>query len=80
MRTIIDIPEQDIKALDAIKADEGVSRNELVKRGVAMLLKTYQKTEVDAFGLWSKEWSKEGLTQNQAQDGRDYQLALREEW
>jgi hypothetical protein len=78
MRTIIDIPEQDIKALDAIKADEGVSRNELVKRGVAMLLKTYQKTEVDAFGLWYKEQSKG--QPNQAQDGLDYQLAMREEW
>jgi hypothetical protein len=78
MRTIIDIPEQDIEALDSIKADEGVSRNELVKRGVAMLLKTYQKTEVEAFGLWSKD----NLTdaQVQAQDGLDYQLALREEW
>ena len=78
MRTIIDIPEQDIEALDAIKADEGVSRNELVKRGVAMLLKTYQKSEVDAFGLWSKGHSNQ--VQAQVQDGLDYQLALREEW
>ncbi len=72
MRTIIDLPEQTVAQLDDIKSSEGVSRNELVKRAVTMLLKTYDKPEVNAFGLWGKE--------AQQQDGLTYQQNIRDEW
>lgn len=72
MRTILDIPEQDIRRLDTIKAEEGVSRNVLVKRAITAMLKTYDKPEVDAFGLWS--------VAEKPIDGLDYQIKSREEW
>jgi hypothetical protein len=75
MRTIIDIPQQDIQQLDEIKAAEGVSRNELVKRGVAMLLASYAKPQVDGFGLWCKT----DIDVEQC-DGLIYQQNIRDEW
>jgi hypothetical protein len=72
MRIIIDIPEQEIQQLDQITVEEDVPRNELIKRGISMLLKTYTKPEIDGFGLWHNE--------GESVDGLAYQQNIRDEW
>jgi len=70
MRTIVDIPEQNIQALDAICGREHISRAEAVRRAVADYL-TRNKSEGDAaFGIWK----------GRGQDGLTYEDALRDEW
>lgn len=78
MRTIVDIPESQLAPLDAIASKEKVSRAELVRRAVAMLLEsmtkeTPQKSSCDdAFGLWK---DREDII-----DGVEYQRKIRAEW
>jgi metal-responsive CopG/Arc/MetJ family transcriptional regulator len=71
MRTIVELPEQQIAALKAMSEREGLSRAELMRRAVAEYLARHQGQEDEAaFGLW-KEHGKEGLL---------YQQQLRREW
>jgi len=44
MRTIVDLPEDQIKALDSIGKREDLSRTELVRRAVAAYLDGAQET------------------------------------
>lgn len=70
MRTLIDLPEDDIRALAEIGRAEGASRAALIRRAVAAWLAAHgPKSGDDAFGLWSGE-----------EDGLTYQQRLREEW
>ena len=48
MRTIVDLPEEQIQVLDAIVKDEGVSRAELVRRAVDLYLSEEKKKRSDA--------------------------------
>jgi metal-responsive CopG/Arc/MetJ family transcriptional regulator len=71
MRTLIDIPDDDLKALDQLGERGGVSRAKLVRQAISdYLAKTY-KAQIDtAFGLW----------RDRAEDGVDYQRRVRSEW
>ena len=73
MRTIIDLPEEQLLALDAWRQVHGVSRAEAVRRAVAGLLEeaaqrpaAIQRTA----GLWG----------DRAEDGLAMQRRLRDEW
>lgn len=71
MRTIVDIPEQALRALDHLCKRERISRAEAIRRAVNSLLK--QQTppaEQQAFGLWKDR----NIT------GTDYEDRLRDEW
>lgn len=71
MRTLVDIGDQEIQALDELAAEENVSRAALIRRAIDDLLqKQARKTVSDAFGLWGSE----------AKDGLDVQEELRQEW
>lgn len=71
MRTIVELPEQQIEALKAMSEQEGLSRAELVRRAVAEYLARHQaQPGTSAFGIW-KERNKDGLR---------YQDELRQEW
>lgn len=70
MRTIVDIPDQNIKALDAVCGRENISRAEAVRRAVSDYLARHKSGEDAAFGLWKGR----GI------DGLDYQDAMRDEW
>lgn len=73
MRTIIELPEEQLVALDAWRRARGISRAEAVRRAVAHLLEgeAEARTAVDAaFGLWRGR----GL------DGLEEQERLRAEW
>lgn len=73
MRTIIDLPENQILALDAWRLARGLSRAEAVRRAVARLLgdqAEHQTAAEAAFGLW----------QGRGVDGLAEQEQLRSEW
>jgi len=71
MRTIIDIPEQDIKALDVMCGREHISRAEAIRRAVSAYLRRHGPEQHDAaFGIWK----------GRKQGGLSYQEAMRSEW
>jgi len=71
MRTIVDIPKQQIEALKTLSEQEGLSRAELMRRAVAEYLSRHQGEAGEAaFGLW----------RDHPRDGVSYQDELREEW
>lgn len=71
MRTIIEIPEQQLERMKPVLQQEGISRAELIRRAVNEYLKQYQQIEdTSAFGIWA----------DRSKDGLEYQEALRSEW
>ena len=73
MRTIIDLPDDQLAALDAWRVAHGVSRAEAVRRAVAKLLddKPARHAAIDAaFGLW----------RGRVTNGLEEQERLRGEW
>ena len=70
MRTIVDIPNEQIHALSKLVEQENVSRAELIRRALHDYLQRYQVPDDDAFGAWK----------NKQQDGLNYQQKLRDEW
>lgn len=72
MRTIVDIPEKQLAFLDALCAQEAISRAEAVRRAVDLLLAQQPKCEThDAFGMWK---DREDMKND------DFLRQLREEW
>ena len=80
MRTIVDLPEDKIKALDAIAARDDVSRAELMRQAVSLYLaeekKKKSKSSIDKYAGFLKDEPKafDGL------DGLAYQNKIRGEW
>ena len=71
MRTIVDLPDDDVKRLAALGKRGRVSRAELVRRAVREYLSRHAPPETDeAFGLWK----------DRGEDGLAYQRRLRDEW
>jgi hypothetical protein len=71
MRTIVELPDDQVTALDTWCVREGVSRAEGVRRAVGeYLLRDRAATTAAAFGLW----------RGRKLDGLSYQKTLRAEW
>ena len=71
MRTIIDLPEAHIEALDALCRRDGISRAEAIRRAVAAHLEGERRPEPGAaFGLWKRR----------PVDALAYERRLRREW
>jgi hypothetical protein len=71
MRTIIDLPADQLEALDSLCAREGISRAEGVRRAVAEHVRQHQSDRAgQAFGIWRAR----------AVDGLAYEQRLRREW
>jgi metal-responsive CopG/Arc/MetJ family transcriptional regulator len=71
MRTLIDIPDEDLKLLNQVSKKLSISRAEFVRRSVAASLAPHrQKMNHAAFGAWS------GFPE----DGLAYQERMRAEW
>lgn len=70
MRTLVDIPEKQIKELAAICQAENVSRAEIIREAIACYLAHKKARMSDAFGLW-KDCKVDGLA---------YQEQARSEW
>lgn len=70
LRTLVDIPESHLEALDKLASERKVSRASLIRDAVGDLLKN-EKSDIarDAFGLWGGEV-----------DGLAFERKLRQEW
>ena len=73
MRTLVDIPDDDICWLDHKAAQEGKSRAALVRDAVAQFRANESRKGIERyFGLWK--------TRDDIGDGLEYQRRLRGEW
>lgn len=71
MRTIVDLPDDQVQALADLCEREGISRSEAIRRAVRMLLASNWEADLAAaFGAW-REKDIEGV---------QYQRAIRTEW
>jgi len=70
MRTIIDLPQSQVTALDSLCQEKGISRAEAVRRAVDAMLSSQQISSQQAsFGAWTKPKNSRALVDD-----------LREEW
>jgi hypothetical protein len=77
MRTIIDLPEEQVQALAELCARENISRAEAIRRAVEEFLRAERQDEVEfrralqaTFGIWK----------NRGIDTDAYLSELRKEW
>jgi predicted DNA-binding protein len=71
MRTIIDLPDEQISGLANLCKQNNSSRAELIRRAVAEYLLQHRPEQDDyAFGIWKQRMV----------NGLDYQNRLRKEW
>lgn len=70
MRTLIDIPDKQIRDLTDICRVEKISRAELIRQAISAYLEKKKPSEVEAFGLWKER----------KVDGLEYQEQVRSEW
>ena len=79
MRTIIDIPEEQLKSLDMLCEIEDISRAEVIRQAVGKLLAEKRASALDrdailerTFGMWKDR--------DDIGDAVEYQRKLRAEW
>ena len=71
MRTLVDLGDTQIEALDALSKKEKRSRAALIRQAIDEYLRQHRdEQEADAFGLWG----------HRKTDGLAYQRKLRSEW
>ncbi len=72
MRTIIDLPQDQLDALDELSRRDAISRAEAVRRAVTAYVIQRRPPErvAEGFGLWK----------GRTGDGRAYEDRLRREW
>lgn len=79
MRTIIDIPSEQLQHLDQWASICKISRAEAVRRAVGELLDRVAPTQESGFGLWVQD-KPPGYQLPAERDGLAIQRSLREEW
>ena len=72
MRTIIDLPDRQLEALERISKRRKLSRAELIRQAVDRYLAEHAPELGAAFGLWRRTGLRE--------DGLAYQRRVRREW
>lgn len=71
MRTLIDIPDEDIEVIGSVTAKLGISRAEFVRRALTASLAPYRDADqAEAFGI----------LKGKLPDGVAYQEKIRGEW
>lgn len=72
MRTIVDIPDDQVLILSEIGKQEGSSRAEIIRQAIASYIQNHKHSVSidDAFGLWK----------DRKINGLEYQKDLRSEW
>ena len=71
MRTIIELPAEQVEELEAVCRRDGISRAEAIRRAIADHLRHRPRAGADpAFGAWRAR----------RMDGLKYQERLRREW
>jgi len=51
-RTIVDIPDPQLREIDRVRRALRISRAEAVRRGLAAFLAQHQAVEANGYGLW----------------------------
>ncbi|MDA1043874.1 MAG: ribbon-helix-helix domain-containing protein [Verrucomicrobia bacterium] len=70
-RTIVDIPKQQIEALDRLRSKQHVTRASLIREAIAAYLTTHDAGLAEAaFGVW----------RDKPRDALAYEHELRSEW
>lgn len=72
MRTLVDIPDEQIDDLAIICEAKKVSRAELIRQAISFYIGTNKLVPADAFGLWKEKQPR--------MDGLAYQEQARAEW
>ncbi len=81
MRTLVDIPEKQLKDLSTICAARKLSRAEAVRQAIDGFIQQYRPTRDSAFGLWrDRKIALPGDDEPLPKDGLVYQERLRSEW
>ena len=81
MRTLIDVPDQQLKELGVICASKQLSRAEAVRQAIAAFIVQNRSSREDAFGLWKDQVVYlPGEEKPVPEDGLAYQEKLRSEW
>ncbi len=75
MRTLVDIPDEDLAVINKVIKAQSISRAEFIRRAIAQSLTAHRKTQIEkareaAFGLLA----------GRSVDGVDYQERIRREW
>lgn len=70
MRTLVDIPDNELDRLNAIGEGENRSRASVIREAIAVYLAQHQPAIDAAYGLWGKR----------EHDGLAYQKKARAEW
>lgn len=73
MRTLVDIPDHDIKILNQLSKKKKISRAEIIRQALTSYITNHSKAKelyIKAFGIW-KEKKLNSL---------EYQRKFREEW
>jgi hypothetical protein len=71
MRTLVDIPEPDLRAVAEMAEQQGVSRAAIIREAVSAYLAAHPRASAaEAFGLWG----------TRGPDGVSLQRHLRDEW
>jgi hypothetical protein len=70
MRTLVDLPEEELEQLNLLSKARRVSRAALIRQAVAGYLEQNKTGLESSFGLWKKK----------SVDGVKYQERLRGEW
>jgi predicted transcriptional regulator len=71
MRTVIDLPDEQIEPLKTLASSLNISRTELIQRAVADYLRRFETpTDETAFGIWKQR----------GEDGLAYQERMHSEW
>jgi plasmid stability protein len=73
MRTLVDIPDEDVAKLDVLAKRRGKSRAAEIREAITNYLALSEKVGIEKyFGLWERHGSKV--------DGLEYERELRDEW
>lgn len=71
MRTLVDIPDEDLRALDELGEQRKTSRAGVIRQAIREHIAANRKGSLDdAFGLW----------RGKCEDGVEFQRRLRSEW
>jgi metal-responsive CopG/Arc/MetJ family transcriptional regulator len=73
MRTIVDIPDTQIKILDQLSKNKRLSRAHIIRKALDLYITNYTKSKKayeSAFGIWKSK----------KLDALTYQCKLRDEW
>jgi hypothetical protein len=71
MRTLVDIPEEELTLLNRLSKAQNTSRAELVRQAITLFLQPHKETRpLPGFGAWK----------DHPEDGLAYQERLRAEW